>query len=487
MHVSGRNEGFQAKLRSLGKMETSDQYSNFQNNLRDFIKYANRLHDQGLADIVLATGDLVDYVFEKGDNPGGGGNFALLEKTLRGIGDGEELRIPIYTVFGNHDYRIHPYELKATIDIPVKDDLEVTEYPSHNLTPDEAVALQGGATPKLSPEQALRMTEVDSSIATPSKYDYYHHRFNDKRNYALKLGPHRVVMIDTGSDLGVPAGTDLGDMLTLIWKSTFDSFTETEKQAMTGSPSLGGVGGGIGLVGEAISDPEAGLVIVGMHAPPFSPPGGEYPYYLRETQHPVADARQVPEFLRRRKGDARGWVAAGTAHFKTGLVAQGLDYGIATGRADDFARLIAGGTGRRPADLVLCGHQHDRVEYRLGWDRSKSEVMFFTDFYTENPRQYYHTINNFKAGDLEAGEPLRVVVAQGAAAQGVFTIVNDHRDGMDTRVATMRVPPYAQPLNSTTDWNKWWNSHRPLVLQTGAFGAYGPPSAIRLDVEGVPL
>jgi hypothetical protein len=142
-------------------------------------------------------------------------------------------------------------------------------------------------------------------------------------------------------------GTDIGDMLTMFWKSVTDSFTEDERQARTGAPNQGGVGvgGGFDLVPAAIAAPGDGLVIIGMHAPPFSPPGGECPYYLRETQHPVADARQVPELLRRRKGESRGWIDTGTPHFKAGAVSDGLDYGTARSRGEEFVKMIAGGGG----------------------------------------------------------------------------------------------------------------------------------------------
>src|SRR5690606_10319600 len=67
LHVSRRNEGYRARLVAAGRVDASREYANFQDGLKDFIRYANHLHEEGLADVVLATGDLIDYVLEEGD------------------------------------------------------------------------------------------------------------------------------------------------------------------------------------------------------------------------------------------------------------------------------------------------------------------------------------------------------------------------------------------------------------------------------------
>ena len=467
LHLSSRNEGYFARLNALGLQEAGLEYANFQNNFRAFNTYANLLHEKGLADVVLATGDLVDYVFESD----GSDNFALFESMIRGSSGSEELRIPIFTIFGNHDYRVNPYKLLFEVEVP-HDNLHMKEYPSHNLKPDEALALQGGREPKISADQAVAVLEVDVHNQS-GKYNHYCRRINDKENYVVRLGPHYIVMIDTGSDVGVPADADAGTMLTLIWRNTLGSLNEDERQAKAGAPNQGGTGGGINLLRSALSNAGEGLVIVGMHAPPFSPPGGEYPYYIRETQHPVADPGQVPEYLRRRKADSTGWIPSGTPYFKTGLVSKGLDYGIARGRCDEFAEVIAG-AGSRPADLVLCGHQHDRTDFRLRWDAGRREVQYFFDFYTENPAAYYFTINNFASEHFAAEEPISLQVRSDAPPQGRVRVVRDHRGGTTVEKIFFDIPPYANPLNSSSDPSAWWRDHRPLVLQTSALGPISP-------------
>jgi hypothetical protein len=117
---------------------------------------------------------------------------------------------------------------------------------------------------------------------------------------------------------------------------------------------------------------------------------------------------------------------------------------------------------------VLCGHQHDRVEYRLRWDAARSELQYFMDFYTENPSVYYANVLNFAMGESPAGERVRVRVRAGTPAQGRLTLTRDHRTGI-TRTY-MDVPPYPTPLNAATDARTWWQNHRPLVMQTASLG-----------------
>ncbi|MGH2967700.1 MAG: hypothetical protein ACRDK0_01350 [Solirubrobacteraceae bacterium] len=323
----------------------------------------------------------------------------------------------------------------------------------------------------------LRIDDVNQA----GHYDYYLSRFASERNYVVKLGRHQVVMTDTGPDIGAPRDADWDTQALLIWKKLTDGFTEDERAANSGSPNSATAAGGLGLLRDALASAGDGLVIVGMHAPAFSPPGGEYPYFLRETQHPWADSAEIPGYMRRfgQPPTGQGWVPTGTPHFKAGPVAEGLDHGVARQDADELVRLAAGEGAPRPVDLILCGHQHDRVEFRFRLDPGSQELEYFMDFYTENPERFYWTINNTDRPELPAGHPIHIVVRDGAPPDALPTIVRDRRDDVVTTTATLEVPPYATPLATIADVADWWRSHRPLMLQAPALGPLEPRQ--RLD------
>lgn len=120
VHVSRRIEEYRAKLRATGVAEADvAQLVNWNDAFRDFIRYANHLHATGRLDVIIATGDLVDYVREIDDHPAGPGNFGFFEALVQGQAPGrddasppsEALRVPLFTSLGNHDYREHPYFL----------------------------------------------------------------------------------------------------------------------------------------------------------------------------------------------------------------------------------------------------------------------------------------------------------------------------------------------------------------------------------------
>jgi hypothetical protein len=152
-----------------------------------------------------------------------------------------------------------------------------------------------------------------------------------------------------------------------------------------------------------------------------------------------------------------------------GTVDDLLDDSASKGHANDLLKMCAGvSVGQhsvsRPVDLVLCGHTHNRVEFRLSW--TGSEMLFYTDFYTENPRSYYGTHKgSWDNGNMHIG----VLIEPGAVpnAQPAKNVQDNQWDGEEW---TMTVPPYGDPLNSAADRTRWWREHRPLVMQTGAIG-----------------
>lgn len=516
IHITGRADALYATLRARGRQESLDAFNNMNDGFRDFIRYANHLHDRGLIDLIIATGDLVDYQFE-GDPPTDlGGNFLLFEYLLRGWSPSpkgtpvEELHVPIFTTLGNHDYRKIPYELLVNIDVPLQSDPTIANYEHFNLTKADVTALQGG-TPTISSGEALAQVRVN-------RPQHYFKRINTVADdggssYLIRLGPnHRIVMLDSKYDIGILEGqwdafevTQLG-----IGGEDKTSFAD-------GAPNQVGVSDAhLSLLSQALAEAGGGgVVITGIHGPPINIKGAEFAPYFRETEHPFADKRDVIAYLTRqappghfpvgqgvgpqtivvKQGDkiigivwntaekiARdlhpGWMTSlGHPFFMSGTVDDLLDRDVSKGRMDDFLKLCAGVSipgvaATRPVDLVLCGHGHNRVEYRLGWDASRNRMLYFTDFYTENPAEYYGTLK----GSFDFGnQRVEVLIKSGAPLPGTpRNNIQDHR--WDGEEWTMDVQPYGDPLNAARDKAAWWAQRRPLLVETAALGPIGSGS-----------
>jgi hypothetical protein len=462
LHVSGRNDGFGGRLEQLGHHKAAASYSNFAENFRDFVDYANYLHDRGALDVVICTGDLVDYVHEAGDVQGQGGNFRRFEDIALGREPGRDpLRLPMFTTFGNHDYRMNPYKLRFILDLPNADsdigiygqyripqDRQSEQYEPHNLTKPEATELEGN--PSLKPGVADKMLDIDVSDQLGS-YDYYDQHIAHDTSYTIELGPHRLVMVDSGFDLGVPHA-DLGWAIHHLVDGTFD-----ESQMIdAGSPNnVGFTRKHLTSISQALTEAGSeGLVIVGVHAPPLNPRANQAPHYLRETEHATA----IPGLLK--SWDGPGWDTAGKPYFKHGVLDHLLMNGIAEQLADEFLGICAGDATHRPVDLVLCGHAHWRVEFRIE-RASTGELRYFTDFYTENPQRDYDSMYGADA----LAEMVEVEVKRGATLPAV---AQPPADGKGPRHVV--IPPYSRPLNESDDPLGWWREHRPLVVQTSALG-----------------
>jgi hypothetical protein len=473
-HVSKRLDVLQVELAGYTHVATQHVFDNFNDNFRNLLRYANKLHRKGQLDLIIHTGDLVDYQFEPDDSRGGGGNFELLERLLLGQAPSptgvptEELGVPLCATLGNHDYRTDRYALNFEVGVPHLRH-EVSSFFPMNLTKEEALFLQhDGSTPVLSRDSAGQM--VKFGAPTYALRRLCGDEGAAEASFVLRLGRHRVVLLDSKHDLGV-----VDDILGVLGAKLNGS--EDERSFLGGSPNLVGVSDQhLEFVRDALRDAgDEGVVIVGIHAPCINPAGNDFAHFLRETEHATVSEVDIKDYLFRHRGRGTG-PPAGTEAFAaaTGqpFFSRGpndfLDRdGVSKGKLDDFLTLAAGGPGPggqrlRPMDLVLCGHGHYRTEFRVAWDDEVNGWRFFTEFYTGNPGRYYCT----RMSSVDAGkERIHVWVLKGARANGPAVRRTD-----DHPYLALDVPPYSQPLDDAADKGQWWKDHRPVFLQTAALG-----------------
>lgn len=476
IHVSQRLETFRQRLLDGGQPEGASMFECTNDRLRDMIRAANQLHQAGSLDLILMTGDIIDYDFEGGDNRQGFGNYRLLREILLGRDASsdpsvasEELRVPVFTILGNHDYRKNPYALFAEVEAGSVDIRPIEQYSGHNLIEEEAFVLQGRRRISLGAE-ALAMLAVDQ------KQLAYTHLFNDERSYVIRLGANRIVMLDTRHDAGLPTFL-LSDDTGILDNGAFAGLSLGDlDQIFTGSPNLLGiVESNLNLLKSALAETVGGgTVIVGVHAPPIDIAGGEYPWYFRETLRRRPEVtKEIIGFLRRHGGgqfDDQQLVAfkpellpslgAQPPHFFKGDLTNPVDAGVSRGETEEFMKLCAGEGSARAADIILCGHGHKHTEYRVR--REDGSFVLFNDFYSENPRQYY----NSRSFDDRS---IHIDVAPG----GDMTPVKKAWDSDFAEYVKMVTPPNPDPLSATQSSqqaSEWWNAHRPIVMQTSSLG-----------------
>ena len=298
IHLARRIDFFPGRLEQLGRSEAVQGMYNWNDRFRGFIRYANYLHSIGVLDVILATGDIIDYLFEDDDDENGGGNALFAREIILGrwpspgFEDVGELRVPIFITGGNHDYRKHPYSLLFNLDLGPFNADQIRNYGPYNVLWKDGLALSrgdnGDEVPERSAESAARMVEVDRENRP------FNSCLADRRSYVVQLGAHRIVMLDSAWDTGI-VDDKIGGLLAWLGLAS-----EDEKTFVGGSPNSEGVSDReLRLVANALqATPDGALVIVGLHAPLFNPWAETYPYFLRETQRPAL-AAYVEAHLRR--------------------------------------------------------------------------------------------------------------------------------------------------------------------------------------------
>jgi 3',5'-cyclic AMP phosphodiesterase CpdA len=556
IHVSKRIDSFKAIFReALTKYPDHstliqggmDNVNNWNNCFRDFIRYANSMYKKGVVDGIIATGDIVDYLYEAGDNKKGGGNFKFLRDIILGKSpypegehQAEELLVPIFISLGNHDYRVNPYELFQDVRLGTLSVSKVEQFSSFNLNKKEARIIQGGdpsiferpirpASP-FDPQNQINITTfyeglivvADSTAiaqvvpATNLAYwkddylQYYKHHIGRKTNYLVQLGKHKIIMLDSGPDVGGPDGdanvleeiTDAiltlriddfidaigGDRLEAFLASIgWGSFDETAFYVRKSPNSEGPNHHSLNWLRNVKNSD--GIVIVGMHAPPINMFRNEYAHYFRETERPTADEKEIVNFIRRcdpgifkdpvrmdlypmhinqainvAKSKFKDWFG-NNKYFKKGSPYDLLSNGVSRGDMRLFLKLMCGLDGsEKPIDLLLCGHIHVRSEMRIKFNYSDGELLYYTDFYTENPARFHNSLK-YK-GQLDKYDSVKITIREDV---GLNEPVKPTLEGR-TEYKGLDIPSYPTPLNTSQNKAEWWENHKPLIVLGASLG-----------------
>ncbi len=120
LHLARRNDLIETEVSSA--VGDTDGFNNFNERMRDFIKKANESSDAGDLDFILIGGDLVDFVNHGISDSGmeADNNWQVFIEIVTGgyreLKRGNQgLKVPIFTSTGNHDWRLHPYNLELFV------------------------------------------------------------------------------------------------------------------------------------------------------------------------------------------------------------------------------------------------------------------------------------------------------------------------------------------------------------------------------------
>lgn len=493
-HIAWRNDFIKPTIQKAIGKKAAPAFINFNDNFRQFIHDANELHRNGKADLILLTGDLVDYTTINRKFVSGTGipadNFVLLRNLLigwrscSGMIIGEELELPMYTMLGNHDYRPEEYPLIATYELAGGIDLYTSEqFGCFNISREEALAYESGASKDMPYYGATEGIHHQSSLNTiPISYRAC---LNPEPDYSISLDKHRIICLDSGQDKGEFEG--IGDALGYAL-SPEQYNTSRYDRIHTTPDSEGFSEKQIQFIDEQIKD-ISGIIILACHSPIINYRSVPPPHLFRESEHIQLTPDEIKEltgligiqeyplelakFLQGyykalNMGDqalalsylyaasqftfdfwvkAYGWSLSNSDYIKLGSREPEFGRGVPDERFIDFFTAITLNTkNQKRADLVLTGHTHRSIEYRARWQDGKVAILH--DYYFDN-------------------------TAMGKTA---------------TQYWEKSLPDYPNPLNSSNNPKKWWEEHRPLFVQ--AMSVSAPPDInigagfLRFSIQG---
>jgi 3',5'-cyclic AMP phosphodiesterase CpdA len=341
LHFAKRNDEILDQIKNKASQseyeDAEKSFINFNDNFRRLIRYVNSHSDE--IDFLIVSGDLVDYYqpdelyktdqsFEEKVCSFEESNLRIFYDAVLGRGplnQNNELTVPMFTTTGNHDFRPYHYNLS-----------ERGQYNKFRLK-----------------EAYLRYIEeknvlpLDSILPANVKWlKEYFKRVNPDLNYLVRFGTTDLMFLDGGDDdysffhLGdAIGGSPDTKCVTDFQMALIDSYFESKNK-------------------------KEGPILIVIHTPPVNLKGE----YNKEDLY--------EDNLERKTGNR--WI-----DYRD----QDLSYGSLAYNWGKFLEVLTGLTNKKKykIDLVLSGHVHRDIEFRLEYyydrkDRGKEVGIYCWDY-----------------------------------------------------------------------------------------------------------
>jgi len=330
---------------------------NFNTNLRLFISYVNNRIKENELDFVVFTGDLVDYVDPANYDDHYENNFQFLFDILLGINRDPELKnedfenkseimAPIFTIIGNHDYRVGFYSIKTG-----------RIYRKFGLKRKDIRDYKDG-----------KLFYYLRALYSRTKFlNNYLLLINPNLNFKINIGKkYSLIFLDTGMD----SVANLFDL-------------------MESAPSTRGLKRfQIDLLREFIKQSTMKRLIIFMHAPPLSPNFNRIKKWRLKRKFDLDRDIEWADLYEENITKYRDSKRLETIlYFKY----QTIMYRWAT-----LIKILVGADKiiKKKTDLVLCGHTHTLKEFRIE-EAEESEMkrvnygFYFLPIYIKMPCKIY--------------------------------------------------------------------------------------------------
>jgi len=195
--ITMRNDNEEENDNDRQDLSLKKRLINPNNQLRKFIKTANKKVQNNKLDFIVLTGDLVDFVVKSTYSPYVDelknlnyemSNWKVFkdivlnlkpETKFKGVIEGEELLSPLFTIVGNHDFRPNCYDFKWG-----------SLYRKIGLKAFEAAALN----------EVFSTSPITALSKSENALKHYLREINPSLDFSLRLGDINFIFLNSGGD-----------------------------------------------------------------------------------------------------------------------------------------------------------------------------------------------------------------------------------------------------------------------------------------------